>query len=635
VKRDFGETERAGGMKEPGLEGAELAHGAAQADARQVFLAFPAHVAVLDESGVILLVNRAWSDYAAANGGDPGCGVAVGVNYLDVCRLASRDDAVARQALDGLESVLSGARAHFAMEYPCDSPTQQSWFAMSVDALDPSLPMGAVVSHQDISARKKAELALAESEQRYRAVFDLAAVGMAEISADGRWLRANSALARIAGRTEADLLSKTVRDITHEEDIDADAAYLEVLHAGGAESCVMEKRLIRPDGASVWTETALSCLRGQGGAVASLIAVVNDISDRKLAEARQMTMMRELAHRGKNLLAVVQSVAQRSLADARPLPEAREALDGRLRALAATYGVLTDESFDGAPLEVVLGGELAAFGARAHVEGPNFVLTVKAAQTFGLIAHELATNAAKYGALSNAQGSLEVRWAVEPGENGAQLVFDWRERGGPPCCPPARKGFGAMILSRIAAAEFDCQPELSYASEGFRYRLAAPCERIGVVAPVSPVRRKLKSDATRALYDQWSRLRGPIGELPKLAHFDWSRFAATGVLTLASVLANGEIRFAEIGRALVAELEAARAPAALDGEELVRVYRRCAEKADACHEYLRFDFGDGDPLSFERLLVPFSATGGGKTTHVVGLALFDGSARARQSSGVG
>ena len=106
---------------------------------------------------------------------------------------------------------------------------------MSVDALDRRLPMGAIVSHQDISARKKAELALAESEQRYRAVFDLAAVGMAEISADGRWLRANSALLRIAGRTREDLMSKTVRDITHAQDIDADAAYLEVLHAGGAE----------------------------------------------------------------------------------------------------------------------------------------------------------------------------------------------------------------------------------------------------------------------------------------------------------------------------------------------------------------------------------------------------------------
>jgi PAS domain S-box-containing protein len=620
-------------MKQAGPECAVLARGDDRVRGDQGLQALPSHVAVLDENGAIVLVNRAWTDFAVANGGV--FGVAVGANYLDVCRRASRDDAVALRALEGLDAVLSGARAHFEMEYPCDSPTQRRWFAMSVDALDPRRPLGAIVSHQDISARKLAEQALAESEQRARAVFDLAAVGMAEISRDGRWLRANPAMLRLTGRTEAELLTRTVGDITHEQDIDADAAYREVLISGGAESCAMETRLTRPDGAIVWTETALSCVRGADGAVVSFIAVVNDISDRKLAEERQMTMMRELAHRGKNLLAVVQSVAQRSLAGERPLAEAREAFEGRLRALAATYGALTDESFEGAPLEAVLGGELSAFGARAHVEGPNFVLTVKAAQTFGLVAHELATNAAKYGALSSPRGRLEVSWTIEPDEDGARLAFDWRERGGPPCAEPQRKGFGAMILSRIAGAEFDCRPELIYAPEGFRYRFVAPCARIGAEAPVSPVRCKLKSDVMRAFYDQWSRLRGPNGELPKLAHFDWRKFAATGALTLASILADGELRFVEIGRALTAEFKRAQSAGGLEGEALVEAYRRCAEKADACHEYLRFDFGDGDPLAFERLLVPFSATGVGKTTHVAGLVLFDGRVWARGSGGAG
>jgi PAS domain S-box-containing protein len=437
---------------------------------------------------------------------------------------------------------------------------------------------------------------------------------------------------RIAGRSADDLLTRTVRDITHEEDRDAGAAYLEVLNAGGADSCVMEKRLVRPDGSFVWTETALSCLRRDDGAVASFIAVINDISDRKLAEERQLTMMRELAHRGKNLLAVVQSVAQRSLTEGRPPSEARAAFQGRLQALAATYGVLTNEGFDGAQLETVLHGELAAFGARAHVEGPNFVLTVKAAQTFGLIVHELATNAAKYGALSRDSGTLNVIWAIHETEAGPRLTFTWREKGGPACGPPERAGFGSMILSRIAAAEFDCQPELTYGPDGFHYRFEAPCDRIGFVAPVSPVRRNLKCDIMRAFYDQWARLRGPQGELPQLAHFDWSKFAATGALTLASILPNGGLRFAEIGRALAVEL-GAREGGGLEGEDLARIYRRCAEKAEPCHEHLRFDFGDGDPLTFERLLVPFSTTGGGATTHVVGLALYDGHTRRRAIGG--
>jgi hypothetical protein len=124
--------------------------------------------------------------------------------------------------------------------------------------------------------------------------------------------------------------------------------------------------------------------------------------------------------------------------------------------------------------------------------------------------------------------------------------------------------------------------------------------------------------------------------LPQLAHFDWSKFAATGAMTLASISPNGGVRFAEIGHALAAELGAREAPEALDGEDVARAYRRCAEKAEPCHEHLRFDFGDGDPLTFERLLVPFSATGNGRTTHVVGLSIYDGQTRPRNpASGVG
>ncbi|MBB4198779.1 PAS domain S-box-containing protein [Rhodoblastus sphagnicola] len=598
-------------MKEPGWENAELARRAAEAQCRQGFEAFPAHVAVLDENGAIMLVNRAWTAFAAANGAGVR-GLAVGANYLDVCRVASRDDRTAREALEGLEAVLAGARPRFEMEYPCDSPTERRWFLMNVDALDPKLPVGAIVSHQDISGRKQAELALGASERRYRAVFDGAAVGMAEIAGDGHWLRANAAMLRIAGRSAEDLLSKTMRDITHEDDIDADAAYLEILQAGGADCRTMEKRLIRPDGSLVWTETALSRLSGEDGSAVGFIAVVSDISERKRAEERQATLMRELAHRGKNLLAVVQSVAQRSLADdGRSLPEARAAFLGRLQALAATYGALTDEGFGGAQLDAVLNGALAAFAARAEVEGPNFVLTVKAAQTFGLIAHELATNAAKYGALTRAEGGVRVTWEIRETDAGARLVFDWRERGGPVCAPPGRTGFGATILSRIAAAEFDCLPELTYAPEGFHYRFEAACDRIGMVAPISPVRRALKSEIIRSFFDQWARLRGPHGELPQLAHFDWGKFAATGALTLASILPDGEPRFAAIGRVAACEPE---------DEDLARACRLCAERAEPRHDFSRVQPGDGDPLGVERLLLPFSAIGG-KTTHVVGLCL--------------
>ncbi len=592
--------------------------------------ALPAHIAVVDSVGAVLLVNRAWMTFAALNCETPDCKLAVGANYLEVSRRASAGDEYAHRALAGISAVLEGSIERFSMEYPCHSPSQQRWFVMDAAALDVLGGGGAIISHLDITARKLAELALGASETRFRAMFDKAAVGMAEIAADGRWLRANPALLRIAGRSEGDLRSKTVQDVTFADDIDADAAHFEVLRSGGADSCMMEKRLRRPDGALVWTEVTLSCVRAESGGVDYFIAVVEDISERKLAEERQLTMMRELAHRGKNLLAVIQSVAHRSLTDDRPLAESRDAFNGRLSALASTYGVLTDEAFDGANLETILHNNLAAFGARAGLQGPSVILTVKAAQTFGLIAHELSTNAAKYGALSVAAGLLRVSWRIEKAPDGDKFVFDWSEQGGPSCKPPSRRGFGTVILTRIAGAEFECQPRLVYGEDGFHYRIEAPLERVGVEMTVSPLRRNLKNDLVCSLYDQWARLRGPNGGLPQLANFDWSRFAATGALTFATIDAADAVRFIEIGRALIGELGhpiTEEDLASGEAASLADIYRRCARKAEPCHEFLRFDFGDGDPLTFERLLVPFCATRGREASHVVGIAIYDGQTR--------
>jgi PAS domain S-box-containing protein len=596
---------------------------------RRGLQALPAHVAVVDEAGIITLVNRSWVLFACENGATEETQVGVGANYLEICRrlAAASGDADIAEVAAGISSVLSGQAPQFSIEYPCDSPTEPRWFLMNVARLGPDGPAGAIISHLDITPRKQAELAKSLSEARFRALVDNAAVGIAEIDRDGRWLRVNAALIRLSGFSAEDLLARTMQEITHAEDVDADLAHYEVLRSGASDACTLEKRLVRPDGSEVWVSLSLSCVRAPDGSVAHFVAVIEDISERKLAEQRQQTMMHELAHRGRNLLAVIQSLAHRSLAGDRPLKEAREAFEGRVQALAKTYGALTHEAFDGALLDAVLNNELSAFAARARLEGPSVILTVKAAQTFGLVAHELATNALKHGALSVPDGQLRVTWQIFETVSGPTLKFEWREQFGPPAKQPKKGGFGTTLLARIAGAEFSCPPELIYNEQGFCYRFQASLARLGAVMALTPVRRKLKGQILCALYDTWSRLRGPSGELPLLANFDWTKFAATGALTIAKIDEGGAVSFVEVGRTLLGELGRTLTDQDILGEDgagLAEVYRQCALKREPTHEFLRFDFGDDEPMTFERLLAPFSANGGRTVTHVVGIALFEG-----------
>jgi len=589
--------------------------------------ALQSHVAVIDPRGRILFVNDAWKDFALGNGADPETAFGEAANYLDVCRASAATDPLAARALAGIEAMLAGGLPQFTMEYPCHSPDEARWFVMTVAPLDVGGARGAVISHLNITPIIEATHAQAASEIRFRAMFENAAVGIAEIAPDCSCVRVNDRFRRITGYDTDELRNLGYHGITHKDDRDADTTQMTIMRSGAINSYTLEKRLRRPDGSDIWVNTTVSCLRNTDGSIAYFIAVLDDISERRLAEQRQRILVRELAHRGKNLLAVIQSIAGRSLSGPQTLDEARIAFVGRLQALAQTYGILVDESFDGALLDTLLQNELSAHGGRARLEGPKLVLTVKAAQTFALLVHELATNAAKYGALSVPDGRLHVNWNVTAGEGEPMLDFTWRETDGPPATPPTRRGFGTTLISRVAGAEFACAPELTYGAAGFHYRFVAPLARLGAVLADSPVRRRLKTPMICALYDSWARLRGPDGTAPSLAAFDWTHFAETGWLTLATVEPDKSVRFLQIGRALVDEMGRPLHEQDLsqdDGLNLVSAYRRCAELAEPSHELLRFDFGGGEKLTFERLLVPFSASPGSTVTHVAGIAVYDG-----------
>jgi two-component sensor histidine kinase len=184
-------------------------------------------------------------------------------------------------------------------------------------------------------------------------------------------------------------------------------------------------------------------------------------------EQRQALLMRELAHRGRNLFAVIQSIARRSLTGDRTLNAAREVFIGRLCALSNTYGMLTEESPESVHLTTIVSAGLKSHGERINVHGPAILVPARKAQTLALVIHELATNAAKYGALSVSTGRVEVVWGIA----NDKFSLTWSEIGGPSARAPAKPGFGSVIITSVVGSELNCEPTVEYRASGFEYWL--------------------------------------------------------------------------------------------------------------------------------------------------------------------
>jgi PAS domain S-box-containing protein len=478
--------------------------------------------------------------------------------------------------------------------------------------------------------RISAEAARGESDERFRTIVATAQEGIWAVDLHGRTILANPRMADLVGSSTHGLTGKSIDEFCFPEDVDEAHEHIAANFAGQAEE--FEFRLRRTDGRALHVLAATAPLKSRDGEIIGALGGFLDLTERKQAEERQRVLMREVAHRGKNLLAVVQSIAGRTLTGHGTLEEARKSFVGRLQALSRTYASLTDEVFEGAPLDEIVASELSSFEGRTRIDGPKIMLGAKVAQTFALIVHELATNAAKYGALSVPAGHLAVTWQIADVKGAQCFLFDWTETGGPPAVTPTSRGFGTLLITTVAGGELKCEPEITYAAEGFRYRLVAPLASIGTSIDDSPVRGKLRSETLRAFYDAWTRFKLSLDRLPDFKQFPREPFASSGGLTVAQIDGD-KLRFAEVGQALTERLgrpHDAGDIADEDPDALAEAYLRCARVASPCYEHLRFDFGSDNIVSFERLLLPFSRIGK-HVTHIAGLVVYSGSTRANDA----
>jgi two-component sensor histidine kinase len=205
--------------------------------------------------------------------------------------------------------------------------------------------------------------------------------------------------------------------------------------------------------------------------------LAGEVVERKRAEERLTILVRELSHRVKNMLAVLQSIATRTLLPTRSAEEAGEILSGRLQALGRAHELLVEASWNGAPLEDVVGAELAGFTERVKAAGPEVRLSASAVQTFALIVHELLTNAAKYGALSNAEGEVAVSWNLASDGPRDYLEFSWHERGGPPVVANGFTGFGFSLISAMGRS-LTSAPNINLKPSGLECKIRVPLETI-------------------------------------------------------------------------------------------------------------------------------------------------------------
>ena len=339
--------------------------------------------------------------------------------------------------------------------------------------------IGAINCFLDITERKRMIGALEQSqrlareqEQRLAATYEHAAIGIAEVAPDGRFLRVNEAICALTGRTREDLLSSLLFRYTHPDDADPDREGFRKQVAGDLEFYSIEKRLVRPDGRNIWVSVRSSPVRSAGDELLYVVRVVQDISERKLAERRQKLLIDELNHRVKNTLATVQSLAAQTARDAPTPPVFRERFEGRLAALSKAHDQLTVHHWEKAELRALLAGSLAPHAGAAPnrivLRGEDLVLRPRAVLTLAMAFHELTTNAAKYGALSVPGGRVEIAWRPAEQDGRAWLHIDWIEQDGPPVSPPQRRGFGSRLIEGSIAAELGGGARLDYAPEGLR-----------------------------------------------------------------------------------------------------------------------------------------------------------------------
>jgi PAS domain S-box-containing protein len=333
----------------------------------------------------------------------------------------------------------------------------------------------------DNTERKQAEAGLAERNAQFDLARKAARVGTFTFDNASKSMQLSDASAIILGlpQNSAEITAHDWHARVHPDDVMSVDAYRRRTFKQRLPECVSEFRILRPGGEVRWIEARARISYDEAGRACRMVGVYIDVTDRRQVEDQKTLLIAELDHRVKNTLACVAAVMHRTRDTAQSMDDFVTVLEGRINSLANAHSLLSLNRWQGVGIAELVRGELAPSmrDGNTQIEGPEIVLTAEATQPVTMVMHELVTNAAKYGALSNGKGRVSVSWRKHVnGRSASELVVDWRETGGPPIAARNRAGYGTTVIRSLIPYELGGIVDYELAADGARCRMRIPAK---------------------------------------------------------------------------------------------------------------------------------------------------------------